>query len=605
MRLKKLVMLFLFLLILCGTAFAQTTSFTYQGRLTDSGNSANGNYDLQFALWDNSSGGAQIGSTQAVNSVAVNAGIFTVTLDFGVSAFPGANRFLEISVRPAGSGSFTTLAPRQQISSTPYAIRTLSATTADGLSSACVACVQDSQINQVAGSKVSGTIPVASVPDLSASYIKNTNTQQANSNFNISGNGIVGGSIGIGATSPATKLDVRGHLLLDPGANPIVYASSTGGEQNRFLQLINSPSTPSASGLKAGGLLVADSFGFADPAKNDLIVKGNIGLGLSAPLSKFHLFGSANIVSPFRGLTIDQTVNAGAMTNGYAMAVMTTTGGVTSTNFLIDSLGKTGVGTPSPSARFHVAQSGDFQLRLENTASGGGFWNIGQADNSFLSGGGKLIFVPNTINSTNAAVVFTNAGKVGIGTTAPTQLLHVNSGSGNAAALVQTPTNGFAQYQLQSGATNPWIVGTQDNFAGNALLFRNGSTDLIKVQPNGNVLQPRDKGGFVKAMVYVLENGTIDRCYNGLTGASLTGGTTNTGCGFTVTKIDNGAGIPFTYVDLGFKVDDRFWSVTPSISGSSNIGANASVGGNIISVSAFYADERLDTTNAPFMLIVF
>src|SRR5437868_1744111 len=37
-------------------AFAQTTSFTYQGRLTDGGTAANGNYDLQFVLFDASSG---------------------------------------------------------------------------------------------------------------------------------------------------------------------------------------------------------------------------------------------------------------------------------------------------------------------------------------------------------------------------------------------------------------------------------------------------------------------------------------------------------------------------------------------------------------------
>jgi hypothetical protein len=47
---------------------------------------------------------------------------------------PAANRFVEIGVRPAGGGTFTTLAPRQQVSSSPYAIRTLSAATADALS---------------------------------------------------------------------------------------------------------------------------------------------------------------------------------------------------------------------------------------------------------------------------------------------------------------------------------------------------------------------------------------------------------------------------------------------------------------------------------------
>jgi len=48
-------------------------------------------------------------------------------------------------------------------------------------------------------------------------------------------------------------------------------------------------------------------------------------------------------------------------------------------------------------------------------------------------------------------------GAFGIGTPSPQQLLHVNSASGNAAALVQTPAGSFAQYQLRSGATNPWI----------------------------------------------------------------------------------------------------------------------------------------------------
>src|SRR6184192_1594704 len=82
-----------------GRALAQTTAFTYQGRLTDGGTSANGNYDLQFALWDSSSGGSQIGATQNFSNIGVSSGIFTVTLDFGANAFPGTNRFLEISAR--------------------------------------------------------------------------------------------------------------------------------------------------------------------------------------------------------------------------------------------------------------------------------------------------------------------------------------------------------------------------------------------------------------------------------------------------------------------------------------------------------------------------
>src|SRR5262245_9436624 len=134
------ILMFVFCLLVFGaiTVNAQTSGFTYQGRLADGGTAATGNYDLQFALWDSASGGTQVGSTLTLNTVAVSNGVFTVSLDFGAGNFNGASRFLEIGVRSPGGASFTTLSPRQPITSTPYAIRTLKATTADGLSSACV-----------------------------------------------------------------------------------------------------------------------------------------------------------------------------------------------------------------------------------------------------------------------------------------------------------------------------------------------------------------------------------------------------------------------------------------------------------------------------------
>src|SRR5262249_10089696 len=127
-KVKFTVALLLFFLSLwvSASAVAQGTAFTYQGKLTDSGNLANGQYDLQFKLFDTATvgTGTQQGSTVAVSNVTVTNGIFTVSLDFGVCAacFNGAARFLEIAVRPTGGGSFITLTPRQPITSTPYAL---------------------------------------------------------------------------------------------------------------------------------------------------------------------------------------------------------------------------------------------------------------------------------------------------------------------------------------------------------------------------------------------------------------------------------------------------------------------------------------------------
>src|SRR5258705_11470457 len=96
MKIRQISGAWLVLLALSVCAAAQSTSFTYQGRLTNAGSAANGNYDLQFVLFDSLANGTQIGVMQTVPNVAVSAGIFTVQLDFGAAAFPNANRFLEI-----------------------------------------------------------------------------------------------------------------------------------------------------------------------------------------------------------------------------------------------------------------------------------------------------------------------------------------------------------------------------------------------------------------------------------------------------------------------------------------------------------------------------
>lgn len=114
-------------LLFSSNGHAQSTEITYQGQLESASAPANGNFDFEFRLFDG--GGSQIGSTLTRGAVSVTNGIFSVNLDFG-SNFPGASRFLEIGVRQAGGGAFTTLSPRQAVSSAPYAIKSLNADTA-------------------------------------------------------------------------------------------------------------------------------------------------------------------------------------------------------------------------------------------------------------------------------------------------------------------------------------------------------------------------------------------------------------------------------------------------------------------------------------------
>jgi len=115
--------------LLCAFALhAQTTSFTYQGRLADGGSPASGLYDLRFTLFDASTNGLSLDNPFTHPEVPVANGLFTVLLDFGLPLFNGGDRWLEISVRTNGSvGPYTTLLPRQPITPAPYALHALNA----------------------------------------------------------------------------------------------------------------------------------------------------------------------------------------------------------------------------------------------------------------------------------------------------------------------------------------------------------------------------------------------------------------------------------------------------------------------------------------------
>lgn len=100
------------------------------------------------------------------------------------------------------------------------------------------------------------------------------------------------GNVGIGTTSPTNKLDIRGTITMENGTNASIFTGIGSTELNRYLTLLNSAGLSSASGLKAGGILVADAYAYANPGKNDLIVKGNVGIGVASPNEKLEVIGT-------------------------------------------------------------------------------------------------------------------------------------------------------------------------------------------------------------------------------------------------------------------------------------------------------------------------
>ena len=151
---------------------AQTTAFTYQGLLSSSNAPANGLYDFRFRLTD--VGDTPVTAPLTNSPTGVTNGSFIVTLNFGSAIFDGSDRWLEIGVRGYGdTNAYTALAPLQQITSTPYAIRALNAANASNAVSL---------IAPLQGTNISGIVPATSLPP-NVAFLNSNQTFTASNTF--------------------------------------------------------------------------------------------------------------------------------------------------------------------------------------------------------------------------------------------------------------------------------------------------------------------------------------------------------------------------------------------------------------------------------------
>ena len=253
-----------FSLLFYSSVQAQGPAFTYQGRLNAGSSPANGSYDVAFTLFNTNTTGVAMAGTVTNAAVAVTNGLFTTIVNLG-NVFTGSSNWLELAVRTNGAGSFTTLAPRQQLTPVPYAV------TAANLS------------GTVAASSISGTLPAAQLP---ASVITNgasgvnvsgsfsgtgsslTNVPLSALPFSFTNAGVVGwgydndGQIDMPATLNVTAVAAGNthSLALMTNATVIGWGDNTYGEINIPAGLTNVTAIAAGTGfslaLKSNGTVV-------------------------------------------------------------------------------------------------------------------------------------------------------------------------------------------------------------------------------------------------------------------------------------------------------------------------------------------------------------
>ena len=89
--------------------------FTYRGQLIDNGVPADGNYDIEFALYAHASGGLPIDVIRS-DATELRNGVIDAPLDFIGVAADGSGQWVEVRMRKAGtSEAYATLTPRQPL----------------------------------------------------------------------------------------------------------------------------------------------------------------------------------------------------------------------------------------------------------------------------------------------------------------------------------------------------------------------------------------------------------------------------------------------------------------------------------------------------------
>lgn len=328
------------------------------------------------------------------------------------------------------------------------------------------------------------------------------------------------GNVGVGTSSPFDKLHVEGNTLLSWGAdNKFWMAFSNDYRMGMRLSSDTRSATIFATGPAGDGGSIrfntraATASGATDYGLERMRIdsSGNVGVGTSTPARTLSVYSASSIPAQIESSGTDARISiftsSGSGGQGFVQASSGALllGSSNTERMRINSSGLVGIGTSSPQVGVHVsfADQSTNRIRLQNTGSGGGNFDIvgglAGASNAGLS------FFDVTNSATRMYI--DSSGRVLIGTTATVggtwsnEVKQTSSGvwpwglncvdRGLIVRNSSTSTGYYAYFEYNGGTNNGSI-----SWSGGTTAYNTTSDARIK----DNIVDAPDAGDLIDAI---------------------------------------------------------------------------------------------------------